>query len=68
MQILYAQHHWETAIFADDNWKYIIPSSELSSVWNTNNFNDNIWNEGPGGLDIQMMMMVPLLIQPYQSI
>ena len=26
-----SQDHWETAIFADDNWNYIIPSQEPSS-------------------------------------
>ena len=49
MQILYAQHHWETAIFADDNWRYVLPTSEMPSGWNTISFDDNIWNEGPGG-------------------
>ena len=49
MQILYAQHHWETAIFADDNWKYVLPTSEMPADWNTLSFDDNIWNEGPGG-------------------
>jgi len=49
VQILYAQHHWETAIFADDNWRYVLPTSEMPSGWNTISFDDNIWNEGPGG-------------------
>ena len=46
---LFAQDHWETAIFAEDNWRYIVPSSELTSDWNTNNFDDNTWDLGPGG-------------------
>ena len=49
MQILYAQHHWETAIFADDNWRYVLPTSEMPADWNTLSFDNNIWDEGPGG-------------------
>ena len=49
MQVLVSQDHWETAIFADDNWRYILPSVEPPSEWKTSDFNDNMWNEGPGG-------------------
>ena len=44
-----AQDHWETAIFADDNWNYIIPSQEPSSEWNTVTFDDSDWLVGSGG-------------------
>jgi len=47
--LLLSQDHWETAIFADDNWNYIIPSQEPSSDWNTINFDDSDWLNGPGG-------------------
>ena len=46
---LCSQNHWETAIFASDDWKYIIPNSELPANWKSLTYNDNIWNEGPGG-------------------
>ena len=46
---LFSQDHWETAIFADDNWRYILPSSELPSDWNMLIFNDSSWDQGPGG-------------------
>jgi len=46
---LFPQNHWETAIFADDNWSYILPNSELSDEWKTLSYNDSIWNIGPGG-------------------
>jgi hypothetical protein len=46
---LRSQDHWETAIFAGDNWSYIIPSTEPSSDWNTVNFDDADWSVGPGG-------------------
>ena len=44
-----SQDHWETAIFADDNWNYIIPSQEPSSDWNTVTYDDSDWSVGPGG-------------------
>ena len=46
---LSSQDHWETAIFADDTWNYIIPSLEPSSDWNTLNFDDSDWLMGTGG-------------------
>ena len=46
---LLSQDHWETAIFAGDNWNYIIPSTEPSFTWNTVNFDDAGWSIGPGG-------------------
>ena len=46
---LFSQDHWETAIFADDNWRYILPSSELVADWNTLSFDDNLWDQGQGG-------------------
>ncbi len=46
---LRSQDHWETAIFAEDNWSYIIPSTQPSSDWNTINFDDSDWLNGPGG-------------------
>ena len=47
--ILVSQDHWETAIFADDIWRYNVPDTELASDWNTNSFNDGSWTLGQGG-------------------
>ena len=44
---LWSQHHWETAIFASDDWKYIIPDSEPSVSWKTIDFDDSDWNLFP---------------------
>ena len=44
-----AQDHWETAVFADDYWRYHVPDSELPTDWNSINFNDSVWAEGQGG-------------------
>ena len=41
--LLLSQDHWETVIFADDNWRYNVPDAELPSDWNTNSFNDGSW-------------------------
>ena len=46
---LYGQNHWETAIFAEDDWRYIIPSFAVETGWNTNEFDVSNWDEGPGG-------------------
>ena len=47
--LLLSQDHWETAIFADDIWRYNVPDAELPSEWNTNSFNDGFWTLGQGG-------------------
>ena len=44
-----ALDHWETAIFANDEWKYIVPDSELPGNWNTDSFNDSSWDSSEGG-------------------
>ncbi|MEJ6695191.1 MAG: CotH kinase family protein [Chitinophagales bacterium] len=42
--------HWETAIFDDDNWKYLTPNFEPNSNWRKINFDDSSWNTGQGGI------------------
>ena len=49
VSIILPQHHWETAVYADDEWAYQIPESELPSDWNTIGFDDSGWSTGPGG-------------------
>ena len=44
-----AQNHWETAIYASDDWNYLVPVSEPSENWNMLNYNDSSWLSGPGG-------------------
>ena len=46
---LHGQNHWETAIFAEDDWRYIVPSFEVETGWNTIEFDVSIWDVGPGG-------------------
>ena len=49
IQSLFAQDHWETAVFANDIWRYIVPNSEPSANWKDQSFDDSNWNEGEGG-------------------
>ena len=48
LSLLYAQGHWQTAVFADDIWKYVVPDTELNGIWNTIEFDDSNWLEGQG--------------------
>ena len=49
LNILTAQDHWETAIFASDEWEYIVPNEEPLSNWNELNFEDGMWMSSQGG-------------------
>lgn len=41
--------HWETAVYEDDNWRYLVPSSPVSVNWTDIAFNDASWTNSPGG-------------------
>jgi len=41
--------HWETVVYETDTWKYLVPTSSVSSSWNTLGFNDASWSSGQGG-------------------
>ncbi|MDP7436674.1 MAG: hypothetical protein QGH91_02550, partial [Candidatus Marinimicrobia bacterium] len=49
VSVILPQDHWETAVYAADEWTYQIPESELPSDWNTIGFDDSGWSTGPGG-------------------
>ena len=49
LKTLFAQDHWETAVFANDIWRYIVPNSEPSANWKDQSFDDSSWIEGEGG-------------------
>ena len=44
-----AVDHWETVVYENDTWKYLVPSSAVSAAWITIGFNDASWNNGAGG-------------------
>ena len=43
-------NHWETAVFDNDIWKYLVPTSEPSANWRMVAFNDATWPQGQGGI------------------
>ena len=47
--ILRPQDHWETAVYAGNNWSYIVPRAELPANWNSQGFDDSAWLTGFGG-------------------
>ena len=40
-QTLFSQDHWETAVFANDSWRYLVPDSEPVANWNELSFDDS---------------------------
>ena len=47
--VCFGQRSWETAIFAENLWNYIVPTSSINENWNNINFDDSAWLEGIGG-------------------
>ncbi len=47
---LVAQRHWETIIYAEDEWAYFEGVSEPDVNWKQNTFDDSSWKRGKGGL------------------
>lgn len=42
--------HWETVIYANDNWRYAIDSNFQDHNWQLTSYYDSLWNEGQGGI------------------
>lgn len=42
--------HWETAVFAEDDWRYFVGTSEPTENWYSPLFAPNGWATGPGGI------------------
>lgn len=42
-------HHWETAIYDSDTWRYLVPKTKVSANWRLMNFDDSTWSQGKGG-------------------
>lgn len=42
-------HHWESIVLAENNWKYYSGLIDPGNSWYTSTYNDQAWNEGPGG-------------------
>lgn len=41
--------HWETVVYEDDAWSYLVPSGPVDVSWNEIGFDDAAWGVGPGG-------------------
>ncbi len=41
--------HWHTVIDMGDEWRYIVPGSELPTTWRGLGFDDSGWYSGPSG-------------------
>lgn len=41
--------YWETIVDVGDEWKYLLPTTELDDSWKSTGFNDTIWSVGKSG-------------------
>jgi hypothetical protein len=41
--------HWETAVYENNVWSYVVPSVEPDTNWRKTSFNASSWATGPGG-------------------
>lgn len=41
--------HWETVIYENNSWRYLVPTGPVSSDWVDNSFDDSNWAQGQGG-------------------
>lgn len=42
--------HWETAVYAGDNWRYFRGTTNPPNNWKTTQFQETQWANGPGGI------------------
>ena len=42
-------NHWETAVYENDTWRYVVPTSEPDTNWRKPSFSAAAWNQGSGG-------------------
>lgn len=63
--------HWETIVYENNTWRYLVPTANVPSNWNTLGFNDASWQSGPGGFgfgDGDDNTVIPQTISCYQRI
>ena len=46
---LFAQTHWETAVYAEDVWSYYVGINAPPDNWNEPTFDTSNWEDGQGG-------------------
>ncbi len=42
-------NHWETVVYDNDNWRYIVPNASTPTTWISPSFPVATWQVGPGG-------------------
>lgn len=42
-------NHWETAVYENDMWRYVVPTAEPDTNWRKVSFNASSWLQGQGG-------------------
>lgn len=42
-------NHWETAVYENNNWRYVVPTAEPDTNWRKISFNASSWQQGQGG-------------------
>lgn len=42
--------HWETSVYSDSIWNYLLGYEEPNPDWRTLDFDDTSWEHGPGGI------------------
>lgn len=62
-----AINHYETAVFAENNWKYIVPTGSIPN-WNSATFNANSWSNGTASIGFGDDDDATLLTAPITSI
>jgi len=43
-------NHWETVVYAEDDWRYFTANNEPAANWASIDFTDTNWNQGQGGI------------------
>ncbi|MFH1320173.1 MAG: lamin tail domain-containing protein [Bacteroidota bacterium] len=60
--------HWETVIFAGEQWRYIVPTIPVDSNWRKISFNDSGWALGTGGIGYGDGDDITMLSPPISSV
>jgi hypothetical protein len=43
-------NHWETAVWPNQNWQYLVPTTDISSSWKNTPFTATGWSSGQMGI------------------
>ncbi|MBP6455974.1 MAG: CotH kinase family protein [Chitinophagaceae bacterium] len=60
-------NHWESAVLANNTWRYLVPTMTIPN-WETTSFNDATWLQGTGGFGFGDNDDNTVLTQPVTSV